>query len=470
MSESDGQNAINTSAPRLGEIGRAVARNIRGLSDTIGLPSFASSLAEAAQAHAPAQTEATSPLPPSISFIRPGGRHLGEQAPPLVIGPASSSASSPASTPASGPVSGLAAPASPDESGPLMLMASAQSTGLMATPTTQPGVPSGQPGAPATAPVTGTGTRKDPLVLPYGASQADVNAAAAAAAARGVTAPAEIKPLALKEYPRPEKADRNGVLSWSSSTPPTARDLDHFVDEARNRDVGWVTFEVDPGNVTQYDEMVERLTEAGIQPIARVQDHYGDLPVDDVKSLVKDLRQQGVRYFELFDGGNVNADTPDNRVDVRDYAERWLAAAQAVVEGGGLPGIGALSPSGDYDDRGFMRQVLNVVKERGGTDVLGQSWLALRGATPGKTASTSDVEGLADRAEWFDRISRHALGRSLPILATLDPSGRSERLADDPNSSGANNAADQSEKTLKDVRRKLPSLFGVNRGTVSPTP
>ncbi|MCC7369073.1 MAG: hypothetical protein IT306_11660 [Chloroflexi bacterium] len=457
MSESDGQNTISTSAPRLGEIGRAVARNVRSLPDTMGLPSFASSLAEATQARAAAA---------------PGGV-------------------APSVAPA-----GLGGPASPDEAGPLMLMASAQATGVQAYPTTQPGAPTTQPGAPTTqpgapttqpgmpttqpgapvgqpasAPITGAGTRKDPLVLPYGASAADIDAAEAAlAAARGVTPTAELKPLSLKEYPKPEKSDRNGVLSWTSSTPPTGRELDRFVDEARNRKAGWATFEVDPGNVEQYDELVERLTEAGIQPIARVQDHYGDLLADDVRALVKDLRQQGVRYFELFDGGNVNADTPDDHVDVRDYAERWLVAAQAVVESGGLPGIGALSPSGDYDDRGFMRQVLNAVKERGGTDVLGQSWLALRGATPGKAASTTDVEGLAERAEWFDRISRHALGRSLPILATLDPAGGAERLADDPGSASANNAADKSEQTLKDVRRKLPALFGVNRGTVAPAP
>jgi hypothetical protein len=179
----------------------------------------------------------------------------------------------------------------------------------------------------------------------------------------------------------------------------------------------------------------------------------------------KDLSNQGVRYFPLFDGGNVGAETPDNRVDVRDYAERWLAAAQAVVEGGGLPGIGALAPGGDFDDRGFMRQLLSVVKERGGTEVLGQAWMALRGETPGATASTSDVEGLANRAEWYNRISRHSLGRSMPIMATLDPAGRGERLTVDPASANSN-AAEQSERTIKDLRRKLPSLFGMNRGAV----
>lgn len=455
MSQSDTQNTISTSPPRLGEIGRTVARNIRGFTDQLGLPTFASSLAEATQARTAA--------PPTISTIRPGGRTLSAH----TASPDHTATSSIAPPPQTGPMqTSSAAPtlgAAADSDPNLMLMAAAQST----TGAPVPGAPTGaQPatgpnGAPA---ITGAGTRRDPLILPYGTPQADAEAVAAAAArARAIS---EIKPLELKEYPRPEKSDRNGVLSWASSTPPTGRDLDRFVAEARNRKVGWVTFEVDPGNVQQYDEIVERLNEAGIQPMVRLQDPYGDLPPEEVREIVKDLRSQGVRYFQLFDGGNVAAETPDNRVDVRDYAERWLAAAQAVVEGGGLPGIGALAPGGDFDDRGFMRQLLNIVKERGGTEVLGQSWMALRGETPGATAGPSDVQNLADRAEWYDRISRNAVGRSMPIMATLDPAGKGERLATDPSSTGANASAEQSEKALKDLRRKLPSLFGVNRGTV----
>ena len=354
-----------------------------------------------------------------------------------------------------------------------MLMAAAQATPGAPAPIVQQQYPAGQQPVPGTPPVagpggapaiTGAGTRRDPLILPYGTSQADAEAVAAATARARATS--DLKPLELKEYPKPEKSDRNGVVSWATTTPPTGRDLDRFVEEARNRKAGYVTFEVDPGHVQQYDEIVARLDEAGIQPVVRLQDPYGDLPPEEVREIVKDLRSQGVRYFQLFDGGNVASETPDNRVDVRDYAQRWLAAAEAVVEGGGLPGIGALAPGGDFDDRGFMRQLLSIVKERGGTDVLGQAWVALRGEQPGATAGPSDVRNLAERAEWYDRISRHTLGRSMPIMATLDPAGRGERLANDPGSTPAHASADQSEKELKDLKRKLPALFGVNRGTV----
>ena len=187
---------------------------------------------------------------------------------------------------------------------------------------------------------------------------------------------------------------------------------------------------------------------------------------DDVGDLVNELRGHGVRYFQLFDDANVADQTPDYRVDVPDYAQRWLVAAKAVVAGGGLPGIGALAHDGDYDDLGFMRQLLSEVKQRGGADVLGRSWLALRDETPGASARKSDVDDLASRAGCFDRVSRQALGRSLPILATLDPAGRPEPLTSEPTTPSQSAPVEQTEGALRDLRRRLPALFAASRGTL----
>jgi hypothetical protein len=284
--------------------------------------------------------------------------------------------------------------------------------------------------------------------------------------------------LKLSQYPKPARSNRTGVLNWVSDTPPEGKELDRLISEARDRKAGWVTFVANPDRTEEYDDFMDRLTKAGIQPIARIEDPYGDLPPEDVTALVKDLRGNGVTYFELFDGPNVATETPDDKVDVKDYADRWLAAAKAVVAEGGLPGIGALAPRGDYDEHGFMRQFLSAVKERdGGTDVLGQSWLALRGDQPGATASSDDTDRLADRATWFDRVSRQSLGRSMPILATQDPSGPAERLTGDsggnPGDSGGNpgggtqaDQIEQADRTLHDRQRKLPALFGASRGTL----
>jgi hypothetical protein len=318
---------------------------------------------------------------------------------------------------------------------------------------------------------TGPATASPASVAMTPGSATSTVAAQTVATSPVATSPTADSPgLALREYPKPSRGDRSGVLNWVSNTPPTGQDLDRLIAEARQRRVGWVTFQANPDHSEQYRDLADRLTKVGIQPIARVQDPDGNLPASDVRTLVKELRAHGVRYFQLFDSGNVADETPDYRVDVPDYAQRWLAAAKAVVAGGGLPGIGALSPDGDYDDLGFMRQLLSAVKERGGADVLGQSWLALRGETPGASTTASDAtsaaDDLADRAAWFDRVSRQALGRSLPILATLDPAGQPERLATDPAAPSSAPVADQSERILREHRRSLPALFAASRGSL----
>jgi hypothetical protein len=366
--------------------------------------------------------------------------------------PASNAATSPAANAAPMPASAssMAYPG---------LTADARVTDSAASTSTSAGMPTV---VSASTPTVGSASSTG---MPAVAAAVAATGSATAQATDGSTSPGT-KALALDQYPTPAQKDRSGVLNSSSDTPPTGKEIDRLIAEARHRKVGWVTFVANPDRAEEYGKLADRLTKAGIQPIARVEDPYGDLPVEDVTALVKELRGHGVRYFQLFDGANVASETPDDHVDVRDYAERWLTAAKAVVAEGGLPGVGALAPDGDYDDLGFMRHFLSTVKDRGGADVLGQSWLALRGEHAGATASPSDTGDLADRASWFDRVSRQALGRSLPILATQDPSGPSEQLAADPASATPTSQADQAERIMRGRRRSLPALFAASRGTL----
>ncbi len=518
MSEGDRQTTIGNGLPRLGEISRAVTRGIRSLADAAypdAAPSFAASLASASAAVA--GDDPSAGATPAEGDVMRGGRKPGDPPQPgtsLMARPGRDRAagavaslthvspprvpSPPAPHPAAGEGSRLPTP--PPAVAAAMPVAVAAGMPPAVAAATSPPLPLGDgrgegatsfPQHGASAPVTG------PVVASQGTAYAAIPGAATSAtsdqsvaaassgaspslsaAARStsslpastpagsnaVTAPG----LALEQYPKPARSDRSGVLTWASAAPPTGRDLDRLVAEAKHRRVGWVTFVADPERLDQYGDLADRLTKAGIQPIARVQDPEGNLPAGDVSDLVKELRSHGVRYFQLFDDANVAEQTPDYRVDVPDYAQRWLAAARAVVAGGGLPGIGALAPDGDYDDLGFMRQLLSEVKQRGGTDVFGQSWLALRGETPGAASTKTDVGDLASRAEWFDRVSRQALGRSLPILATLDPAS-STTGAPAPSSSAPPDpsvVAETAERALRGLRRKLPALFAASRGTL----
>jgi hypothetical protein len=289
-----------------------------------------------------------------------------------------------------------------------------------------------------------------------------------ASVSEGPTTGAATDPLALKDYPRPAK-DRSGVLNWTSTTPPTDDETSSLIDEAKQRQVGWVTFSVDPSYPEDYENLAQRLNDAVLQPIARIQDTEGDLPATDVANTVKDLRSLGVKYYQLFDGGNVAAESPDAKVDVSNYADRWLKSAQAVIANGGLPGIGALAPKGDkadYDDLGFMRQLMSTIKDKGGQDVMGHAWMAMRGTTPGGTATSGDTDTVIKRAGWYDRVARHALGQSIPILATSDPTGHGEQLSTTSTNTDASSTADQAERALRNSRRQTPALFAASRGSL----
>jgi hypothetical protein len=276
---------------------------------------------------------------------------------------------------------------------------------------------------------------------------------------------ADFSPLTLKQYPKPSK-DRSGVLNWTSTTPPTNTETARLIDEAKRRQVGWVTFSVDPDRVDDYDNLAKKLSAAGLQPIARIQDTEGDLPTSAVADVVQHLKGLGVRYYELFDGANLANQSPDDRVDVNGYAERWLRSAQTVVANGGLPGIGALSPKGDYDDLGFMRQLMSTLKANGGQGVLSRSWMAMQNTAPGATATSEDVDDTLDRARWYDRLTRNTLGQSIPILATIDPSGRGEPLTGTPSNADQQSNADQAERALRDQRRQTPAIFAASRGSL----
>ncbi len=440
MVDGDVQATISGNLLRLGELSRGTTRSTRSLPDGANAPSFADSLAEAVGTEAVGTPLGQAPgrqagTLPAVSLVRPEGRHL-----------------SPVQFDGQGNVVAMSRPPV-DGAAAASQMASTQASTAAAAAAHASEID----GSPADLSLTATDASTDLFLKATGTS-------AAATASTGAVTVNE-----LKDYPRPSRSDRSGVLNWNSVTPPTGRELENIVTEARHRKVGWVTFVADPEYPQDYIDLADRLTDAGIQPVARVQDPEGDLPVRDVRALVQELKGHGVHYFQLFDGANVTVETPDGHVDVREYADRWLPAARAVVEAGGLPGVGALDPHGDYDDRGFMRQLLGVVKERGGTDIMGQSWLALRGETAGTVATSSDVGDLADRASWFDRINRRELGRSLPILATGDPAGRPERLTPGTVSTAASPTAAEAESALRDSRRKLPALFGASRGTLAPS-
>jgi hypothetical protein len=222
------------------------------------------------------------------------------------------------------------------------------------------------------------------------------------------------KPLSLADFPRPPQ-DNGWGIHWIPTVSQSPEVVDRFVNEAAAMGMKWVVFLNEGAQVGGNDYLVQRLVRAGIEPIMRVYTP-GMVPVEgDLKDMAEHYRKLGVNYFQLYNEPNLKVETNGQEPDVERYLNLWVPAAQRVIEGGGLPGIGALSPQGEADDYTFLQTALSRLKTRGQADVLDRAWVALHNYTGPR--SLSDPDGFL-RFRKYDAIVRSELGRSMPIIST----------------------------------------------------
>jgi hypothetical protein len=222
------------------------------------------------------------------------------------------------------------------------------------------------------------------------------------------------QPMALADYPHPPGDNGRGI-HWIPTTSQTPEVIDRFVDEAKAMGMRWVVFLNEGTNIGANDYLVKRLHQAGIEPVMRIYTP-GLVPIEgNIKKMVDHYKDLGVRYFQLYNEPNLIVETGGQYPDVEHYLDLWLPAAQQIIDAGGLPGFGALSPQGELDDRDFLRQALNSLKNRGQLQVLDRTWLASHNYTGPRPLD--DPNGFL-RFQQYDEIVRTALGRSLPIIGT----------------------------------------------------
>jgi hypothetical protein len=144
--------------------------------------------------------------------------------------------------------------------------------------------------------------------------------------------------------------------------------------------------------------------------------------------MVSHYSNLGVHYFQLYNEPNLMVETNGQFPDVKRYLDLWGPAAQQVIEGGGLPGFGALSPQGEMDDRDFLRQAFDQLKHRGQAHLLNRSWLAMHNYTGPRPLD--DPDGFL-RFRQYDTIIRAALGRQIPIIGTEGGTHITEHVSED---------------------------------------
>jgi len=264
--------------------------------------------------------------------------------------------------------------------------------------------------------------RARPLVLPIvpalarpAPAQAGSKAQPASPIVPGVVKPALVEPgtapreanqpMALESYPRPPDDNGRGV-HWIPTTRQAPEVVDRFVEQARALGARWVTFLNEPGDLSGNEYLVRRLTAAGIMPVMRIYTDGGAPIGQDLTPLVRRYRALGVSYFQLYNEPNLRCENQGQDPDVNRYLARLIPAARQVIQAGGLPGIGALSPQGDVDDLTFLRQMLEGLKASA-PDVLARAWISVH---------NYGADHL--RVRQYDQVVHSVLGRSLPLIGT----------------------------------------------------
>ncbi len=237
--------------------------------------------------------------------------------------------------------------------------------------------------------------------------------------------------IPYEAFPRPA-GDNGWGMHWMPTVSQETAVVDRFVAELVQMHIKWAVFLNDGTNIGSNDYLVDSLVANGIMPVMRLF-RSSVLPYDGrVGALVAHYRPRGVYYYQLYNEPNVNAENNQGFPNPNQYALTWAAAAQEVIANGGLPGIAALSPGGEYDHYDFLDRTLSALAYNGDAHLLNHTWLSVHNYHG--TRALDDPGGFLLFRN-YDQIVRSHLGRSLPMVGTeggsysVDPSVQTSLIA-----------------------------------------
>ncbi len=215
-------------------------------------------------------------------------------------------------------------------------------------------------------------------------------------------------------FPRPAN-DNGWGMHWIPTVKQDPGAVDRFVGEAVRMHIKWVVFLNDGGNIGDNDYLVEQLTANGIMPVMRIYQSTLEPYGGDIGAMVAHYRAKGVYYYQLYNEPNVNIENTQGFSNPNRYALAWATTARQVVNNGGLPGIGALSPGGAYNHYEFLDRTLRAIKYNGDENLLNHAWLSVHNYHGLRAQDDPDGFWLYRN---YDEIVNKVLGRSLPMIGT----------------------------------------------------
>ncbi len=214
----------------------------------------------------------------------------------------------------------------------------------------------------------------------------------------------------------PVPAGNNGWgVHWIPTVSQDHGVVDRFVGEAVRMHIKWVVFLNEGTQIGDNDYLVEKLVANGIMPVMRLY-RSGVLPYDgNIGPMVAHYRAKGVYYFQLYNEPNVNGENHQGFANPNQYAKAWASAARQVIANGGFPGLGALSPGGEYNHYDFLARTLQAIKFNGDEALLNRTWLSVHNYH-GVRAYDDPGGFLLFRK--YNEIVESNIGRSLPMIGT----------------------------------------------------
>jgi hypothetical protein len=233
-----------------------------------------------------------------------------------------------------------------------------------------------------------------------------------------ITAPAPVASpsgaLPISAFPKPP-GDNGRGMHWIPTVSQSPEAVDRFVGELRRMNMKWVTFLNDGSNIGGNDYLVRQLKANGMEPVMRVYVPGLSEIGGDLGAMVRHYKSLGVNYFQLYNEPNHSVENDGQHPDVNRYLDRWIPAARTVIENGGLPGFGALSPGGEFKDTDFLAQSIDGLKARGQAGLLDRAWLSIHNYQGDRPVG--DTEGFT-RFKVYADLLQHKLGRLMPMIGT----------------------------------------------------
>ena len=220
--------------------------------------------------------------------------------------------------------------------------------------------------------------------------------------------------LAFADYPRPP-ADNGRGMHWIPTVSQSPEVVDRFIQQLKEMHIKWVPFLNDGAAIGANDYLVQQLKANGMEPVMRVYTPGLSAISGDLGAMVRHYKALGVSYFQLYNEPNHSVENDWQYPDVNRYLDAWIPAAKTVIENGGLPGFGALSPGGEFKDTDFLSQAIDGLRARGELGLLDKAWLVSHNYQGDR--ALNDQEGFSRFTVYAD-ILKQKLGRLLPIIGT----------------------------------------------------